>query len=59
LRKATGKAVRRRAGARRSYKAALLGHLFLTGDYQFVQNPAYKRGHSPVHVFGLRLHAEY
>jgi high affinity Mn2+ porin len=41
------------------YKAALLEHLFLTGDYQFVQNPAYNRDRGPVHVFGLRLHAEY
>jgi high affinity Mn2+ porin len=41
------------------YKAALLEHVFLTGDYQFVQNPAYNRDRGPVHVFGLRLHAEY
>ena len=41
------------------YKAALLPQVFLTGDYQFVQNPAYNRDRGPVHVFGLRLHAEY
>ena len=40
------------------YKAALLPHVFLTGDYQFVQDPAYNRDRGPVHVFGLRLHAE-
>jgi len=40
------------------YKALLVKHLWLTGDYQFVQNPAYNRDRGPVHVFGLRFHAE-
>jgi len=41
------------------YRAVVLEHVWLTGDYQFVQNPAYNRDRGPVHVFGLRLHAEY
>lgn len=42
-----------------AYYAALLhAHLWLTADYQFVQNPAYNRDRGPAHVFGLRLHAE-
>ena len=40
------------------YKALLVKHIWLTGDYQFVQNPAYNRDRGPVHVFGLRFHAE-
>jgi high affinity Mn2+ porin len=40
------------------YAALLYDHLWLTADYQFVQNPAYNRDRGPVHVFGLRFHAE-
>jgi high affinity Mn2+ porin len=40
------------------YAALVYAHLWLTGDYQFVQNPAYNRDRGPVHVFGLRFHAE-
>jgi high affinity Mn2+ porin len=40
------------------YKALLREHVWLTGDYQFVENPAYNRDRGPVHVFGLRLHTE-
>jgi high affinity Mn2+ porin len=31
----------------------------ITGDYQFVNNPAYNRQRGPVSVFALRLHAEF
>jgi high affinity Mn2+ porin len=31
----------------------------VTGDYQFVNNPAYNRQRGPVSVFALRLHAEF
>jgi high affinity Mn2+ porin len=41
------------------YKALLHEHVWLTGDYQFVENPAYNRDRGPVHVFGLRLHTEF
>ncbi len=41
------------------YKALLREHIWLTADYQFVENPAYNRDRGPVHVFGLRLHTEF
>jgi high affinity Mn2+ porin len=31
----------------------------VTGDYQFVNNPAYNQQRGPVSVFALRLHAEF
>ncbi len=40
------------------YAAFVYAHLWLTADYQFVQNPAYNRDRGPAHVFGLRFHAE-
>jgi high affinity Mn2+ porin len=40
------------------YKALLRKSVWLTGDYQFVENPAYNRDRGPVHVFGLRMHVE-
>ena len=41
------------------YKAFLHDHVWLTADYQFIENPAYNRDRGPVHVFGLRLHTEF
>jgi high affinity Mn2+ porin len=41
------------------YKAALHKYVWLTADYQFVENPAYNRDRGPVHVFTLRLHTEF
>lgn len=41
------------------YKAAVHKHVWLTADYQFVENPAYNRDRGPVHVFTLRLHTEF
>ena len=40
------------------YKSLVIDHIWLTGDYQFVANPAYNRDRGPVHVFGIRFHAE-
>jgi high affinity Mn2+ porin len=40
-----------------SYAATSFGKI--TGDYQFVNNPAYNRQRGPVSVFALRLHAEF
>lgn len=40
------------------YQAGIVKGVHLTADYQFVRNPAYNRDRGPVHVLGLRLHAE-
>lgn len=31
----------------------------LSGDYQYIVNPAYNRDRGPVSIFGLRVHAEF
>jgi high affinity Mn2+ porin len=41
------------------YCLRLAGHFALTGDVQFVANPAYNRDRGPVTVLGLRVHAEF
>jgi len=41
------------------YSACLASGLFLTGDYQFVNNPAYNKDRGPVSVFSLRVHLEF
>ena len=41
------------------YKAALIKSVWVTGNYQFVQNPAYNRDRGPVNIFALRLHTEF
>jgi len=41
------------------YKAALIRHVAITFNYQFIANPAYNRDRGPVSIFGLRLHAEF
>ena len=38
------------------YQAKLFNNFYLTGDYQFVNNPAYNKDRGPVNVFSLRLH---
>jgi hypothetical protein len=38
------------------YKAKFLKFLWLSFDYQFVNNPGYNKDRGPVHVFGLRGH---
>jgi high affinity Mn2+ porin len=40
------------------YSAAVVDHLTLGLDYQYIGNPAYNRDRGPVSVFGLRVHAE-
>ena len=40
------------------YDWQVVPHVQLTTDYQFVHNPGYNRDRGPVHVFGLRLHAQ-
>jgi len=41
------------------YRAALLRSIWLTADYQFVEDPAYNKDRGPVHVFGARVHAAF
>jgi high affinity Mn2+ porin len=41
------------------YRLPLVGFAQLTGDYQFIDNPAYNRDRGPVSILGLRLHLEY
>ncbi len=41
------------------YSFAVLSWAKVTGDYQFVNNPAYNQQRGPVSVFALRLHAEF
>jgi high affinity Mn2+ porin len=41
------------------YQISLLPGLSLSADYQFLPSPAYTTDRGPVHVFGVRLHAEY
>jgi high affinity Mn2+ porin len=40
------------------YAAHVTGHLTISGDFQYVVNPAYNADRGPVSIFGLRLHAE-
>jgi high affinity Mn2+ porin len=41
------------------YKLNVRDGVELTADYQFLHNPAYNLDRGPVHIFGLRLHAEF
>jgi high affinity Mn2+ porin len=41
------------------YKAAVFKNVWVTGNYQFVENPAYNRDRGPVHILALRLHTEF
>jgi high affinity Mn2+ porin len=41
------------------YQARLWKALFLSVDYQFVDNPGYNRDRGPVSIFGLRVHVEF
>jgi high affinity Mn2+ porin len=41
------------------YSYAAFSFAKVSGDYQFVNNPAYNRQRGPVSVFALRLHVEY
>ena len=41
------------------YKVRLINWLWLTGDYQFIMNPAYNKDRGPVSVFSVRVHVEF
>jgi high affinity Mn2+ porin len=41
------------------YNAALFTNVFISGDYQFVNHPAYNKDRGPVHVFAIRAHFEF
>lgn len=41
------------------YSMHLTKQIFLSPDYQFVWNPAYNKDRGPVHIVGLRLHADF
>lgn len=41
------------------YSCNITDNLFLTGDYQFVNDPAFNRDRGPVSIFGLRLHWQF
>lgn len=40
------------------YNAHISKYVWVTIDYQFVNNPAYNKDRGPVHVFGIRSHIE-
>jgi hypothetical protein len=41
------------------YGANLTSSIWLSGDYQFIVHPAFNTDRGPVHIFGMRLHAEF
>ena len=41
------------------YSLNFLSTLWLTGDYQHIQNPAYNAARGPVEILSARLHAEF
>lgn len=41
------------------YQARLFKSLYVSLDYQFVDNPGYNRDRGPVSIFGLRVHVEF
>jgi high affinity Mn2+ porin len=41
------------------YAFALTRAITLTGDYQFITNPAYNGDRGPVHIFSARFHGEF
>jgi hypothetical protein len=41
------------------YQAKVTASLFISLDYQFVNNPAYNKDRGPVHVFAIRGHVEF
>ena len=40
------------------YAAHLTGYLTISGDFQYIVNPAYNADRGPVSIFGFRIHAE-
>lgn len=41
------------------YSMHITKQVFLSPDYQFVSHPAYNKDRGPVHIIGLRLHADF
>jgi high affinity Mn2+ porin len=41
------------------YKYNLADGVHITGDYQFIDNPAYNAARGPANIFALRLHGEF
>ena len=41
------------------YSIGVIKNVWLTGDYQHIQNPAYNAARGPVNVFAIRAHAEF
>ena len=41
------------------YSLGVSKSIWLTGDYQRIQNPAYNASRGPVSVFAVRFHAEF
>ena len=41
------------------YKYNLAEGVYVTGDYQFVHNPAYNKDRGAVNIFAVRLHGEF
>jgi hypothetical protein len=41
------------------YSVNVFKMLWLTGDYQFLWNPAFNADRGPVHILGGRVHAEF
>jgi hypothetical protein len=41
------------------YSLNLCKDIWLTPDYQYVENPAYNADRGPIHVIAVRLHAEF
>ncbi|WP_319244100.1 carbohydrate porin [uncultured Propionivibrio sp.] len=41
------------------YSAKVHKNLWMTADYQYVRNPAYNADRGPIHIVGVRMHAEF
>ena len=41
------------------YNAAVISHLQVSLDYQYIENPAFNRDRGPVSVFAVRVHAQF
>jgi high affinity Mn2+ porin len=41
------------------YEFRIDRYLFLTADYQFINNPGYNKDRGPVSVYGLRVHVQF
>ncbi len=41
------------------YSANLLKAIWLSADYQYIWNPGFNRDRGPVHIPGVKVHAEF